>query len=49
MLASLIPLALAGLMHAAGVLAADDPPSCGLNKKCPEDKPCCSRESREPT
>ncbi|RJE17739.1 Cell wall [Aspergillus sclerotialis] len=25
------------------VLAADKPPSCDLNNKCPEDKPCCSQ------
>ena len=41
---SLLPLALAGLMRVSGVLAADEPPSCGLDNKCPEDKPCCSRE-----
>ena len=44
MLASLLPLALAGLTHVAGVFAADPPP-CSLDNKCPEDKPCCSRGS----
>lgn len=44
MLVSLLPLALTGLMQVTGVFAADDPPSCGLDKKCPEELPCCSRK-----
>lgn len=45
MLGSLLPVALTGLLHVVGVLAADEPPSCSLDKKCPKSAPCCSRES----
>ena len=40
---SLIPVALAGLASFTGVLAAGQ--KCSLDNRCPEDKPCCSRES----
>lgn len=33
----------AALLGATAVLAVD-PPSCGLDKKCPKEAPCCSRE-----
>lgn len=32
------------LLAATTVLAAD-PVSCGLDKKCPKETPCCSRET----
>ncbi|SPO03099.1 related to cell wall protein UTR2 [Cephalotrichum gorgonifer] len=42
MLASLLPLALTGLLHVAGVMA-QDLPTCSLDKKCPKEHPCCSQ------
>lgn len=45
MLGSLIPIALVGLLQATGAFADDDAVSCGLDNKCPEEMPCCSRES----
>lgn len=41
MLRSLLPLGVA-LLGATSVLAVD-PPSCGLDKKCPKEAPCCSQ------
>lgn len=35
------------LLAATTVLAAD-PVSCGLDKKCPKETPCCSREMPPP-
>ncbi len=33
----------AALLGATAVLAADIP-TCGLDKRCPKEAPCCSRE-----
>ncbi|KAK3374633.1 concanavalin A-like lectin/glucanase domain-containing protein [Podospora didyma] len=41
MIRSLLPLGVA-LLGATAVLAAD-PPTCGLDKKCPKEAPCCSQ------
>ncbi|KAK0736437.1 concanavalin A-like lectin/glucanase domain-containing protein [Apiosordaria backusii] len=41
MLRSLLPLGVA-LLGATSVLAVE-PPSCSLDKKCPEEAPCCSQ------
>ncbi|KAK4463863.1 concanavalin A-like lectin/glucanase domain-containing protein [Cladorrhinum samala] len=41
MLQSLLPLGVA-LLGATSVLA-QDPPTCGLDKKCPKETPCCSQ------
>lgn len=31
-------------LSVSAVLAADKPPSCDLDNKCPEKYPCCSRK-----
>ncbi|KAK3994234.1 concanavalin A-like lectin/glucanase domain-containing protein [Cladorrhinum sp. PSN332] len=41
MLRSILPLGIA-LLGATSVLAVD-PPSCGLDKRCPKEAPCCSQ------
>lgn len=40
----LIPSLLLASLSVTTVLAADKPPSCDLDNKCPEKYPCCSRE-----
>lgn len=42
MIGSLLPMALVALLQATTVLA-QTPPSCSLDKKCPESAPCCSQ------
>lgn len=43
MISSLVPLGVALLGGAATVLAQTVPPSCALDKKCPESLPCCGQ------
>lgn len=43
MVRALLPLG-AALLGATAVLAQNPPAECGLDKKCPEEAPCCSRE-----
>lgn len=39
----LCSLGAAALLGATAVLAADPPPECTLDKKCPKEAPCCSQ------
>ncbi|KAL2261303.1 hypothetical protein VTK26DRAFT_4445 [Humicola hyalothermophila] len=42
MVRSILRLA-AALLGASSVLAQQDPPTCGLDKRCPKEAPCCSQ------